>query len=119
MDPVNLAEKFSQISEYWSQRIVGRVDDYEIKIAKLAGDFVWHKHDDEDEMFLVIDGSLSIDLRDRTVELDAGEMFVVPRGVEHRPHAEKECCVLLFEKKGVVNTGDAPQGELTIAPVEA
>ena len=118
MDPVNLAAKFDQFSERWSPRIVGRVDDYDVKIVKLEGEFVWHKHDGEDELFLVLDGVMSIEMRDRTVELGAGEMFVVPRGVEHRPFAASECRALLFERRGVVNTGDAPEGALTNAAVE-
>ena len=87
MDPVNLAAKFAEFSEHWSPKIVGRVDDYDVKIVKLEGEFVWHKHDDEDELFLVIDGVMSIEMRDETVDLKAGEMFVVPRGVEHKPMA--------------------------------
>lgn len=106
MDKVNLAEKFARFSEHWSPKVVGEVDDYEIKLAKLEGDFVWHAHAEADEMFLVVDGELTIELRDREIALGAGEFFVVPRGVEHRPHAQAECRVLLFERKGVVNTGD-------------
>ncbi len=113
MDPVNLAAKFAQFSEHWSPKIVGRVDDYDVKIVKIEGEFVWHKHDDEDELFLVIDGAMSIEMRDETVDLKAGEMFVVPRGVEHKPMAAVECQALLFERRGVVNTGDAPTGALT------
>ncbi len=107
MDKVNLAEKFARFSDLWSPKVVGRLDGYEIKLVKVAGEFVWHKHDDADEMFLVVDGSLTIQLRDRDVALEAGEFFVVPRGVEHRPVAEAECQVLLLEAAGVVNTGDA------------
>lgn len=118
MDPVNLAAKFAEFSERWSPKIVGRVDDYDVKIVKLEGEFVWHKHDDEDEMFLVVDGEMSIEMRDRKVSLTAGEMFVVPRGVEHKPFAERECQALLFERRGVVNTGDAPASALTNEAVE-
>lgn len=118
MDPVNLAEKFDLFSEYWSPKIVARVDDYDVKIVKLRGEFVWHKHDDEDELFFVIDGDMSIELPDRTVDLGAGDMFVVPRGVEHRPVARRECRALLFERRGVVNTGDAERNALTNPAVE-
>ena len=107
MDKVNLAEKFARFTDHWSPKVVGQLDGYEIKLVKVAGEFVWHKHDDADEMFLVVDGSLTIQLRDRDVVLEAGEFFVVPRGVEHRPVAERECQMLLLERAGVVNTGDA------------
>jgi mannose-6-phosphate isomerase-like protein (cupin superfamily) len=113
MDKVNLAEKFALFDERWSPKIVGGIDDYDIKLAKLEGEFVWHKHHREDELFLVVDGHLSIELRDRTVELDAGELFVVPKGVEHRPRADAECRVLLLERAGVLNTGDATESALT------
>ncbi len=113
MDKVNLAAKFALFDERWSPKIVGTLDDYEIKLAKLEGEFVWHKHEHDDELFLVVAGRMSIDLRDRTVELEEGEFLVVPRGVEHRPRAERECRVLLFERADLLNTGDAPHGALT------
>jgi mannose-6-phosphate isomerase-like protein (cupin superfamily) len=106
MEKVNIAEKFALFSDLWSPKVVGRLDDYEIKLAKIAGEFVWHKHDDDDEMFLVVAGGLTIELRDRNVTLEAGEFFVVPRGIEHRPVAEQECQILLFERAGVAHTGD-------------
>ncbi len=106
MDKVNLAEKFARFTEHWSPKVVGHVDDYEIKLVKLKGDFVWHKHEDADELFLIVDGGLTIRLRDRDVALEAGEFFVVPRGVEHCPAAAAECQELLFERKGVINTGE-------------
>ncbi|UCH74556.1 MAG: cupin domain-containing protein [Rhodospirillales bacterium] len=113
MEKVNLAGKFALFDDRWSPKLVAVLDDYDIKLAKLEGEFVWHKHDGDDEFFLVVDGHLSIDFRDRTVDLDAGEFLVVPKGVEHRPRAERECRVLLIERAGVVNTGDAPAGALT------
>ncbi len=113
MDKVNLAEKFAAFDEHWSPRIVGRVDDYEVKIVKIEGDFVWHKHDDADELFYVIDGALRMDFRDRSVDVAAGEMIVVPRGIEHKPFAAEECRVMLLERAGLVNTGDAAPGPLT------
>lgn len=111
-EPVNLAEKLTRFSELWSPRIVATMNDYEFKVVKLQGDFTWHDHPDTDEVFLVLDGSMTIEMRDRTVTLNAGELFVVPKGVEHCPHAEEECHVLVIEPAGVVNTGDA-RGELT------
>lgn len=113
MEKVNLAEKFALFDEHWSPKLVGSLDDYDIKVVKLEGEFVWHKHDAEDELFFVVNGQLSMDFRDRTVKLGQGEFLVVPKGMEHRPRAERECQVLLLERKGVVNTGDAPEGELT------
>jgi len=113
MDKVNIAEKLSQFSDHWSPKIVGELDDYDIKLVKFQGEFIWHKHDDEDEMFLVIDGEMNIDFHDRTETLNAGEFLVVPKGVEHKPHATNECSALVMERKGMVNTGDASPGELT------
>ena len=106
MDKVNLANKFVRFTDLWSPKVVGQIDGYEIKLVKVAGEFVWHKHDDADEMFLIVDGDLTIQLRDRDVALEAGEFFVVPRGVEHRPVAKQECQILLFERAGVAHTGD-------------
>ena len=118
MDKVNLAQKFSTFADHWSPKVAGQLDDYEIKLVKLEGDFVWHKHDDCDEMFLVVDGHLDIDFRDRSVGLDAGEFVVVPKGTEHMPRAGQECQVLLFERAGVVNTGDAEESALTVRQPE-
>lgn len=104
---INLKEKLKHFSEHWSPRVVAEMNDYQFKLAKFDGRFVWHRHDDTDEVFLVLAGSMGIELRDDTVELNEGEMYVVPKGVEHRPFAEDECHVLLVEPRGVVNTGDA------------
>ncbi|RFF27459.1 MULTISPECIES: cupin domain-containing protein [unclassified Wenzhouxiangella] len=104
---INLKEKLERFSEHWSPRVVAEMDDYQFKLAKFEGKFVWHRHDDTDEVFLVLAGSMGIELHDGTVELDEGEMYVVPRGVAHRPFADEECHVLLVEPRGVVNTGDA------------
>ena len=105
---VNLAAAFASFTEQWSPKIVGQVNDLHLKLAKLQGEFVWHAHQDTDELFLVLSGSLTIDLRHRDpVTLHPGEFFVVPRGVEHLPRAEAECEVLLIEPAGTVNTGDA------------
>ena len=105
--PINLADKLALFSDPWAPRVVAQMNDYEFKVVKLAGDFVWHRHDDTDETFLVLAGEMEIGFRDRTVVLRAGEMFVVPRGVEHITRAARECHALIVEPKGVVNTGDA------------
>lgn len=111
---INLAEKFTRIPEPWQPRVVAELNDYQFKLAKLDGDFVWHSHPDTDEAFLVVEGEMRIDFRDGAVTLKPGEMFVVPRGVEHKPYAAREAKVLLIEPRGVVNTGDAG-GERTAA----
>ena len=104
---INLRDKLALFSEHWSPRVVAEMNDVQFKLAKLQGEFVWHAHDDTDEVFIVIDGEMSLEFRDKVVPLAAGEMFVVPKGVEHRPVAANECCVMLVEPRGVVNTGDA------------
>lgn len=106
-EPVDLAEKLSLFSEHWSPKVVARLNDYEIKVVKLQGEFVWHTHEDTDELFLVIGGELTIQLRDGDVTLRPGQIFVVPRGVEHCPVAEGEVHAVLIEPVGVVNTGGA------------
>lgn len=110
--PVDIAEKLSLFSEPWSPKVVARLNDYEIKVVKLAGEFVWHSHDDTDELFLVVDGTLTIQLHDGDVRLRPGQLFVVPRGVEHCPIADGEVHAVLIEPAGVVNTG-AVESELT------
>jgi mannose-6-phosphate isomerase-like protein (cupin superfamily) len=112
MQPINLADKLAKFTEHWSPRVVAEMNDYQFKLVKLQGEFVWHHHKDTDEVFLVIDGEMEIGFRDRTVTLRAGELFVVPKGMEHITRATRECSVLLIEPRGVVNTGDAG-GELT------
>ena len=107
MEIVNLEDKFARFSEHWSPKIIARLNDYHVKAVKLQGEFVWHKHDDTDELFLVTKGSLVIRFRDREVTLAPGELVVVPKGIEHQPVAEEECEVLLIEPAGTVNTGDA------------
>jgi mannose-6-phosphate isomerase-like protein (cupin superfamily) len=106
LEKVNLSEKFSLFTEQWSPKIAGEVNDSYVKLVKFQGDFVRHKHDDEDEMFLVVKGRITIRLRDGDVHLGEGEFVIVPRGVEHMPVAEEEAHVLLFEPKTVLNTGD-------------
>lgn len=105
--PINVTEKFALFSDLWSPKIIAQVNDFHVRAVKIEGDFVWHKHDDTDEMFFVIDGCLRISFRDGDVTLNAGELFVVPRGVEHKPSAAQECQVLLLEAAETVNTGDA------------
>jgi mannose-6-phosphate isomerase-like protein (cupin superfamily) len=109
-EAINFADKLSKFSEQWSPRVVARLNDYEFKLARIEGEFVWHKHDETDEAFVVVEGEMRIEFRDGAVRLRAGEMYVVPRGVEHRPVAERECHVMLVEPAGVVNTGDAGGG---------
>jgi mannose-6-phosphate isomerase-like protein (cupin superfamily) len=110
---VDIREKLSLFSEHWSPKVVARLNDYEVKVVKLEGEFVWHTHDDTDELFLVIEGSLTIQLRDGDVHLGEGQLYVVPRGVEHCPVADGEVAVLLIEPLGVVNTGDSGDDGLT------
>ena len=111
-EALNLKEKLSLFNEPWSPRVIAEMNDYQFKVAKLHGDFVWHDHKDTDETFIVLEGDLRIDFRDGAVQLSEGEMFVVPRGVEHKPYAENEVKVLLIEPRGVINTGETT-GELT------
>jgi mannose-6-phosphate isomerase-like protein (cupin superfamily) len=106
MNKVNLAEKFSIIDDYWNPRIAGQLNGQQVKLAKLKGSFVWHQHDNEDELFYVVKGSLVMELRDRTVVLNEGELFIVPKGTQHRPVAEDEVWVVLFEPASTLNTGD-------------
>jgi len=112
---VNLAEKFALLQAPFEPGIVGHINDYKLQIVKVFGSFVWHKHDETDDFFLVISGRLTIHLRDRDVELGPGELFVVPRGVEHCPEAAEETLVLLIEPDGTPNTGDAG-GAMTVEP---
>jgi len=102
---INFEQKFSQFTEQWQPKVVAEMNDYQFKIVRLQGDFIWHDHKDTDETFIVLEGRLRIDFRDGSVSLAAGEMFVVPKGVEHKPFAEREVKLLLIEPRGVVNTG--------------
>ncbi len=113
MNVVNLAEKLASFTDHWGPRVVASLNDYEVKVVKVLGDFVWHQHEHTDELFLVLKGELVIELRDRQVTLRPGELFVVPKGVEHRPRARAEVEMVLFEPAGVVNTGTAAPGPLT------
>lgn len=110
---INLQEKLTKFSEHWSPKIIAQLNNYHLKLAKVQGEFVWHDHPETDEVFIVVKGCLDILLRDGTVSLSEGEMFVVPKGMEHKPVAERECHILLIEPAGLVNTGNAPDSEFT------
>ena len=114
LEKANLAEKLAKISEHWQPKIVGQVNDYHVKIAKIEGEFIWHQHDNTDELFLVVEGSFTMKLRDGDVELAEGEIIVIPAGVEHCPVAEEECSILMIELAGTLNTGDQVDSTLTI-----
>jgi mannose-6-phosphate isomerase-like protein (cupin superfamily) len=116
MDKVNLAQKFAQFNGHWDPKVVGELNGQQVRIVKFKGEFLWHKHDHEDEMFLVIRGRFRIEFRDRQVSLEAGEFLIVPRGVEHRPVADEEAHVLLFEPAGTVNTGDVRNARTVLNP---
>ena len=116
MEVVNLAEKFRQFHDHWSPRVVGELNGQEVKLAKFQGEFSWHHHDDEDELFLVVVGRLTMRFRDRDVEIGPGEFLIVPRGVEHCPVAEQEVHVLLFEPATTLNTGNVRNDRTVDAP---
>tara|TARA_B100000959_G_scaffold135605_1_gene142483 strand:- start:377 stop:736 length:360 start_codon:yes stop_codon:yes gene_type:complete len=112
MSKINLKGKLSKFSDHWSPKVIAEMNDYQFKLVKIKGDFVWHNHNDTDEVFIVIEGEMMIEFKDETVELNEGEMYVVPKGVEHKPYAVNECKVMLVEPRGVVNTGNT-EGDLT------
>jgi len=112
MSVVNFAEKFDLFSDLWSPKVIAEMNDYQFKLVKIQGEFVWHDHSDTDEVFIVIEGTMKIEFEERTLTLCAGEMHVVPKGTRHKPYAEQECKVMLVEPRGVINTGDV-RGELT------
>ena len=112
MTKINLKEKLSKFSDHWTPKIIAEMNDYQFKLVKIKGDFVWHDHADTDEVFIVLEGKMTIEFEDETVELNEGDMYVVPKGIQHKPHAENECKVLLVEPRGVVNTGNT-EGDLT------
>jgi mannose-6-phosphate isomerase-like protein (cupin superfamily) len=117
--PINLQQKLSLFTEHWSPKIIAQLNDYHFKVVKVQGEFVWHDHPETDEVFLVIEGTLVIHFRDGDVTLNAGEMVVVPKGVEHKPCAASECQVLLIEPAGTVNTGNADEGIASEAGIGA
>ena len=112
MKKINLKEKLSKFSDHWSPKIIAEMNDYQFKLVKIKGDFVWHNHADTDEAFIVVEGKMKIEFENETVELNEGEMYVVPKGVVHKPCAETECKIMLVEPRGVVNTGNT-EGDLT------
>jgi mannose-6-phosphate isomerase-like protein (cupin superfamily) len=116
MDKVNLREKFALFEDHWSPKVVGELNGQHVKLVKLLGEFVWHKHDDEDELFLVVKGRFRMELRDRHVWLEEGEFQIVSRGVEHRPVADEEAHVLLFEPTTTLNTGDVRDSKTVDVP---
>jgi mannose-6-phosphate isomerase-like protein (cupin superfamily) len=117
MDRISLTDKFAAFTEHWTPKIVAELNGQHVKLAKLQGEFVWHRHDHEDELFLVHRGRFRMEFRDRTVELSAGDLLVVPRGIDHRPVADEEVEILMFEPAGTLNTGTAG-GERTVAAPE-
>jgi mannose-6-phosphate isomerase-like protein (cupin superfamily) len=117
LEKINLAGKFTLINEQWSPKIIAELNGQQVKLAKVEGSFVWHQHEDEDELFLVVRGRLRMDFRDRQFWLEPGEMIVVPRGVEHRPHADVETEILLFEPASTLNTGNV-RDERTVEELE-
>ncbi len=112
MEKINLKEKFGLFDDYWNPKIVGELNNQHVKLVKFKGEFVWHKHDEEDELFFVVEGSFVMEYRDKTIEINANEFIIVPKGVEHRPVAKEEVLVMLFEPKSTVNTGNN-NGKLT------
>lgn len=117
MEKVNLSEKFALFNEHWQPKIAGELNGQQVKLAKFQGAFVWHQHEQEDELFLVVKGRFRMDFRDKSMWIDEGEFIIVPRGVEHRPFAEEEVHVLLFEPAGTFNTGNV-ENELTTTAIE-
>ena len=111
MEPIDLERALSMFDEHWSPRIIAELNGQHVKLTKLLGEYIWHAHPDEDELFMVLSGSFTMEFRDHSVELGEGQVLVVPRGAEHRPVAESECAVMLFEPVGTVSTGDAAASE--------
>jgi mannose-6-phosphate isomerase-like protein (cupin superfamily) len=112
MKKINLKSKFNKFNDRWSPKIIAEMNDYQFKLVKIKNDFVWHKHDDTDEVFIVVEGKIHIEFEDKTIEINEGEMIVVPKGIKHKPYAIEEAKIMLVEPSGVINTGDN-QGHLT------
>lgn len=119
MSKVNLSEKFAKFSDHWQPRLAGQVNDMDVRLVKIVGDFDWHSHADEDEMFVVIKGEMRMAFRDRVEIVKAGEFIIIPRGTEHRPGADEECEIMLIEPSSVVNTGDGAVSERTVTEMKA
>ena len=105
--PINLKDKYEKFTEHWSPKVIAQLNNYQLKLVKIQDEFVWHCHEDTDEVFFVVEGEMGIEFRDGKLNLKAGELFVIPKGVEHKPYALEECKIMLIEPSGVVNTGDA------------
>ena len=118
MTKINLADKFAKFSDHWQPRLAGRINDMDVRLVKIVGDFDWHSHADEDEMFVVIKGEMRMAFRDRVETVRAGEFIIVPRGTEHRPGADEECEIMLIEPSSVVNTGDGDETARTVTEIE-
>ena len=118
MDVVNISEKFKLFNEHWTPKKIGELNGQQVLLAKLKGEFIWHSHEHEDELFMIIKGSLKIEFRDKTIELNEGEMYIIPKGVEHKPIAEKEVHVLLFEPLAIKHTGNITN-KLTVNTFES
>lgn len=103
---ININDKLNKFSDLWSPRVIAEMNDYQFKLAKVKGEFVWHSHKETDETFIILDGELLIEFRDKRIKLNKGELYIVPKGVEHKPYAENECHIMLIEPKGIINTGD-------------
>lgn len=106
-EAINIEDKLAKFSDLWAPKIIAQMNDYHFKLVKIQGDFIWHKHEDTDEVFFVMNGSMTIDFREGQVHLGKGEIFVVPKGIEHKPFAAQECQIMLVERAGTINTGDA------------
>ena len=118
MDKINIAEKFSQFDTHWDPKVIGELNGQHVKIAKLKGEFVWHQHEHEDELFLVIKGQLLVKFRDKDITLNEGDMLIIPKGVEHLPIAEEEVHLLMFEPVGTLNTGNVTNDARTVVKLE-
>ncbi len=103
---ININDKLNKFSDLWSPRVIAEMNDYQFKLVKVKGEFVWHSHKETDETFIVLDGELLIEFRDKKIKLNKGELYIVPKGVEHKPYAENECHIMLIEPKGIINTGE-------------
>ena len=110
--PINLEKKFKKFTDHWSPKVIGEMNDYQFKLAKVKGDFIWHHHLDTDETFFVIKGKLTIEFKNGKVDIEEGEMYIVPKGVEHKPMASKECQIMIIEPKGIINIGNKIDSEL-------
>ena len=112
MGAINFKNKLSKFSDHWSPKVIAEMNDYQFKLVKIKGDFVWHNHEHTDEAFIILEGEMTIQFEDRTVTLNEGEMYVVKKGIEHKPYAENECKIMIIEPNGVINTGNV-EGDLT------